>query len=232
MTTNIKILKRFSVPSTQSEAEKYVGKYENFALIAAKQTAGRGRNGRSFSSGLGGLYMSVRLSCDRPATDSTLFVLFAGLAVSRALAKQGIITTLKFPNDVKFKGKKLCGIICSSTLSGNRVTSVTAGIGVNVNSKIPKELEDIAISLKGLGIDKNRLAVDICEEFSSMLHSNDTATLLDEYRSLSETIGFDVTVDCQPKISGKAIDIDEKGFLLVEQNGIIKKVSYGDVTRS
>lgn len=233
MTENIKIIKRFSLPSTQSEAEKYIGKYPCFAVIARRQTGGRGRNGRSFHSNFGGLYMSLHLSCSRPAVDSTLFVIYAGLAVTRALEKQGINTLLKFPNDVKYQGKKLCGIICSSTLEGNSVVGVTAGIGININNKIPKELEDIAINLSDKHINRSKLIEDIIKEFYKMVNDiGGGKKLLGEYKEKSETIGHNVTVDCIPKLSGKAIDIDEKGFLLVECDGIIKKVSYGDVTRS
>lgn len=231
---NFKIIKKFSVPSTQSETEKYVGIYDNVAVIAKRQTKGRGRNGRTFVSPLGGFYMSARVSCKKAATKSTLFVLYSGLAVMRALSNQGIETKLKFPNDVKYNGKKLCGIICSSTLSGGLVTGATVGIGINVKNKIPKELEDKAISLKGKRIDKNKLAEDILGYLYDMISlEEDKDALLKEYKNASETLGNFVTVDCVPKISGKAIDIDENGFLLVEEeSGEIKKVSYGDVTRS
>ena len=230
---NFKIIKRFSVPSTQSEAEKYVGKYENFVVIARRQKSGRGRNGRAFASPLGGLYMSVHISCKKAAEDSTLFVLYAGLAVKNALSRQGVSTTLKFPNDVKYKGKKLCGIISSSTISGKTVTGATIGIGINIKNKIPDNLKDVAINLSDTKIERKRLVFDIISFlYESIAKEEDKAALLGEYRLASETIGSDVTVDCVPKISGKAIDIDEKGFLLVENNGIIKKVSYGDVTRS
>ncbi len=233
MTKKFKVIKRFSVPSTQSEIEKYAKKYPDVVLIAKRQTQGRGRNGRAFSSNLGGLYMSIRLKCYREASDSTLFVLYAGLAVSEALKNQGIETTLKFPNDVKYNGKKLCGIICSSKIEGKYVSSVTAGIGINLKNKLPDELCDIATNLSGKMIDKNKLVSDIAERFSTYVETDDKkGDLLTKYKSLSETIGYFVTVDSVPKITGKAIDIDEKGFLLVESCGIIKKVSYGDVTRS
>lgn len=228
-----KAIKRFSVSSTQSEAEKYLGKYENFVVIARRQKNGRGRNGRSFASPLGGLYMSVHISCEKAAEDSTLFVLYAGLAVKNALSRQGIETTLKFPNDVKYKGKKLCGIISSSTISGRTVTGATIGIGINIKNKIPENLKDVATNLSDTKIKRKRLVSDIVSYlYEKIAKKEDKAALLAEYRLASETIGQEVTVDCVPKISGKAIDIDEKGFLLVENNGIIKRVSYGDVTRS
>lgn len=130
------------------------GATEGVLISAEMQTAGRGRLGRSWFSPLhANLYFSVLL---RPAVDpvvATTLPLVVGLAVAEALmeAFPALTPKIKWPNDIWIQGRKICGILCEMQLSGERVSAVIAGVGLNVNltqAQFPEELRQTATALQ------------------------------------------------------------------------------------
>ncbi len=126
------------------------------AVVAEKQTHGRGRLGKEWTSIPGkGLYCSIITCPDVLPEQYAQLTLVAGVAVAEVLEKVlGRRCQLKWPNDIFFGGKKCGGILTESvevkngTLKGNRAAIV--GIGVNVNSELkdfPENLRDTATSL-------------------------------------------------------------------------------------
>ena len=115
------------------------------AYVAAQQTAGRGREGRSWVSEPGaGLWVTYFLEVPPPGA---LVSIAAGLAVTDAIeATAGLECMLKWPNDVLYQGKKLCGLLMQSRSTARGVAFVNFGIGINVNAS-PDELPDGATSL-------------------------------------------------------------------------------------
>ncbi len=115
---------------------------EGLLVRAGSQTAGRGRRGRSwFSPDSLNLYMTITLS---PPEER--YPLLAGVSVREALSLllDGPRLEIKWPNDIIFSGKKVCGILCET-----RGGITAAGIGVNVNQDAwPEGLGDTATSLK------------------------------------------------------------------------------------
>lgn len=107
--------------STNDTARSYP---PNSVIVAAEQTAGRGRLGRVWQSKRGNLFLSAVVPDYGPQTPLLAFV--TGLAVSDALADFGV--RLKWPNDVLLNGGKVCGILLERT-EENRII---VGIGVNV----------------------------------------------------------------------------------------------------
>ena len=104
------------------------------AFLVGEQTAGRGRRGTAWSSGRGGMYLSVLL---RPAIPATRFFglsFIAALAIRAELAtrlpEQTI--TLKWPNDILAGGGKVCGILLEA-----RGDAVVIGTGVNIAPVAP-----------------------------------------------------------------------------------------------
>ena len=90
---------------------------DNTAVIARRQTAGKGRLGRSFRSPEGGLYLSV-LWRGCPAGQLLTVTPLAAVAVCRAIEQTcGAVCGIKWCNDVVLNGKKLCGILTESSLS-------------------------------------------------------------------------------------------------------------------
>lgn len=209
-------------------------------VIAAKQTAGRGRKSRSFSSDEGGVYLSAwftpayfenRSLAPKEAVKS---VLFAGLAVCRMLDSFGIKGELKWPNDVLVGGRKLTGILSEMVASTEEIDRIVVGIGTNVDNE-PGFRTAVSLSeLKGMRIDRSEVAakildalVDIFQEF----FREGFEPLRREYLSRSCTVGWEVLVeDGKDKYEARALDVDEDGFLVVERAGERERVVVGDVT--
>lgn len=115
------------------------------AVAAGWQSAGRGRQGRSWISEPGNLHVSVLLRPD-PRTSVALLPLLAGVAVGEAVAEWGVQARLKWPNDVVVGERKLGGILAESSSSGGSIDHVVLGIGVNLVAPAP-ELGAIATSI-------------------------------------------------------------------------------------
>jgi BirA family biotin operon repressor/biotin-[acetyl-CoA-carboxylase] ligase len=101
-------------------------------LIAAEQTAGRGRRGRRWHSAPGdGLAFSLARVVRRPARELAALALVAGVATARALRALGAPVELKWPNDLVAGGGKLGGILVETRAAG-RGTLAVFGIGINL----------------------------------------------------------------------------------------------------
>lgn len=116
-------------------------------VIAEQQTAGRGREGRTWHSPVGGAWLGVLL---RPAhAELGVMALRVGLAVADAVdALLGRAETrLKWPNDVLLDDRKLAGILCEGRWHGDAVQWLAVGVGVNVRNAIPAPVARQAVAL-------------------------------------------------------------------------------------
>jgi BirA family transcriptional regulator, biotin operon repressor / biotin---[acetyl-CoA-carboxylase] ligase len=167
------------IPSTNAEMLLHSKEYEHGSvLVATRQTAGRGRSGRNWHSGEGGLYMSMLFKEIGRPSDYLPFVLLSALAVARTLklhTKENI--AIKWPNDVYASGNKICGILAESSVRG-RFAHLVVGIGINITNSVTGlehlrhpavALKDITYNspdpdqfLKELLVELNTLYVDFC----------------------------------------------------------------------
>src|SRR4030042_1586531 len=122
------------LPTTMETAKELVkkGAAEGTVVIAGRQTAGKGRIGRTWLSPEGSLAMSVILK--PPLENLPQLVMIASLAVVRAIKNvAGLDTRIKWPNDILINGKKVCGILIENEAKGGRGNFAIIGIGINVN---------------------------------------------------------------------------------------------------
>jgi len=110
------------------------GEAEGLAVLAGRQTAGRGSRGRSWESGAGNMALSVLLRPGVAAAQSGMFPLLAGVAVAEAIAEAApdAKAMLKWPNDVLIEGAKCAGLLIDAAQAGNRVEWLVIGMGINV----------------------------------------------------------------------------------------------------
>ncbi len=116
-------------------------------LIAEEQTAGRGRDGRTWHSPAGGVWLAMLL---RPArAELGAASIRAGLALADAVdALLGRAETrLKWPNDVLLGDRKLAGILCEGRWQGVALQWLAVGVGVNVCNAIPADVARRAVAL-------------------------------------------------------------------------------------
>ena len=149
---NVNVVHYKEVDSTNAEARRLSveGAESGLVVTAKKQTAGKGRRGRSWESPADeNLYFSVLLKPTIAPEKAPMLTLVMAYSVAKALQKEDIQVLIKWPNDLVLSGKKVCGILTEMNLSGVQVEDVIVGVGLNVNTmKFPDELEDKATSLR------------------------------------------------------------------------------------
>ncbi len=120
-------------------------------IITDNQTKGRGRQSHKWISIPGqSLTFSIILYPNAMPSQSNIYSLIAGLAITDCLNEYNIPAQLKWPNDILINGKKVGGILCESKISGGVIRSMVIGIGLNVNeniSELPEKLRKNATSL-------------------------------------------------------------------------------------
>jgi BirA family biotin operon repressor/biotin-[acetyl-CoA-carboxylase] ligase len=111
----------------------------NTVLIAERQSAGRGRAGRSWLSGDASLTFSLAWKFNRPLHALAGLPLAVGVALAETLDRLGVKVQLKWPNDLLKDGAKLAGVLIET--QGAPGGAVWAVIGIGVNLLLPDELE-------------------------------------------------------------------------------------------
>ncbi|MEM7621619.1 MAG: biotin--[acetyl-CoA-carboxylase] ligase [Planctomycetota bacterium] len=116
-------------------------------VTASQQTAARGRSGRSWSSGRGGVWLSALIpDCDAQIPPG-LTPLVAGAAVARAAERflPEATVQIKWPNDILVQGRKLAGVLCEREYTADKPAATVIGIGINVANALPAGLPPSAI---------------------------------------------------------------------------------------
>jgi BirA family biotin operon repressor/biotin-[acetyl-CoA-carboxylase] ligase len=180
-------------------------------VTAAAQTAGRGRQGRTWSAPAGRpLLMSLVLR-----DPHRLLPLAAAVAVAEAAATTGADARIKWPNDVLIGGRKVAGVLAEARPQDGWAV---LGIGVNVAvrpGELPEELRDIAATLGLESADVSGMLDRVLAELGRAL-ALDTPALLDAWRSRDALRGRPIM---WAGGRGVAAGIDGEGRLVVELDG-------------
>lgn len=215
--------------STQEDARQLAeeGASEGTLVISEEQTGGRGRMGKSFYSPQGkGIWMSLVLRPKQPLHLTQQLTLLTGVAVCRAIAKcTGVQTDIKWPNDILFQGKKVCGILLESATEDQRVRYCIAGIGISANMKeadFPEELRSVATSIRmagGTTVNRMELIQSIMEQMENLYelyNEQGFEPIASLWEALSGSVGREVHVQTiGDRFSGIATGLNEDGALLV-----------------
>jgi BirA family biotin operon repressor/biotin-[acetyl-CoA-carboxylase] ligase len=227
-----------SLDSTNREAgdQARSGATEGVTIVADEQTAGRGRQGRSWTSKKGtGLYMSLILRPQVDARELTLIPLIAAIAVHEVLLKVFTIEAdIKWPNDVLVDEKKICGILCEAVDTPLGL-AVIVGIGLNLSGDAPENATSIEEESE-TPTSPDHLASLVVEQIDGnyRLVGADNPHILSEWsRRSSYADGKDVTVDLGIEtFTGTTCGLEESGALRVRlSDDSIRIVQAGDVTR-
>ncbi len=228
-----------SLTSTQDKAKEFAKKgLSNIVVVADKQTQGRGRFRRKWHSSKGGLWISILL---KPGNiENIQYLTFAAaIAVVKSIKKIAKVNTkIKWPNDVHYEGKKLCGILTEGFFGKD--SHVIIGIGLNLSQNgFPDDIKETATSLKFI-TQKNfsreiflncisEKFFALCEKFFNCKNSDGILKLWKRY---CDTIGKEMTVSAKTgTFLGKAVGVDSDCNLLLKlKGGTIKKIVEGDIT--
>lgn len=232
-----------SVGSTNDYAKQLAIKgHDAMVLISDEQTAGKGRLGRQWASEKGtGIWMSLILKPDIIPSEAPKITQIAAAAMVSAIEKvTGESIQIKWPNDLIYNKKKVCGVLTEMSAELGGINYVIVGIGVNVNhTSFPEDLMDKAISLK-MGMNKQVSRKSIVVEFLSKFE-----LLYDDFidsGSLNQTVKIckehSILLDKEVQIITKShrrqvkvIDIDEDGQLVViNEENKEEAIFYGEVS--
>ncbi|MBR3156632.1 MAG: biotin--[Methanobrevibacter sp.] len=198
-------------------------------VIAEKQTAGRGRSGKSWESPLGGIWLSIILTPDVDYSKIPLITLATGVAVAKTLEEIGIENPeIKWPNDIMVNGKKVCGILTEAITNFNTIEHVIIGVGIDANLSIedfPEELQNTTTTLeREIGrVNENlliKLFLEELEKIIELFNSKCYEDILKEWRKRSYTIGkmVEVKKPFSRSYDAYAAGISKEGELIVEKH--------------
>ena len=206
--------------STNAQAAALARQGESLPLAvqALRQTAGRGRLGRSFASEEGGLYLSYAFRPRCALGQVPGLTLLAGLAAADALESLDCPRPgIKWPNDLYLQGKKICGILTEAVDAG--ALTVIMGLGVNLYNRLPPELPQAGrlADLMDGAPRPEALAPVLLEKLEAVL-SEPRESAMERYRAECITLGRRVAVTGADggTCSGLAVGIAPTGALLVE----------------
>ena len=142
-----------SLPSTLDAIHALAarGGQEGAIVVAEEQTAGRGRDGRTWHSPVGGVWFAMLF---RPRRAEIVAVsIRAGLVLADVVDDllgskgHGTRTQVKWPNDLLLDGRKLAGVLCEGRWQGDQLQWLAVGVGVNVCNPVPVEMAGRAVTL-------------------------------------------------------------------------------------
>lgn len=204
-------------------------------VVTGRQTAGRGRLGRTWVAPQGSsLLASVLLRPDVEASDAPALSLAAAVAMAMACGSAcGVEVRCKWPNDLLVGSRKIGGILPEASFAAGRLDHVVMGVGVNLLQRaedFPDELRSRATSVRmdGGRPDGPALLMDYLKNLRAAAGGSG---ILDRYRACSATIGRQVAATTRSggRIKGLAVDVDPSGALVVETDSGPQSVAFGEV---
>ena len=231
-----------TIDSTNNCARALAGCWaeEGTLVFAERQTAGKGRLGRSWiANPYENLTFSLVLRPTLPPEALNLLPLYAAVAVAEAVEHEtGLSIECKWPNDLLIGGKKTAGILLEGSLKEEGLEYVVLGIGVNVNqTSFPDDISPRATSLKAeAGRDIDRIL--LLREILKSLETHYTAIMKKGFRNLiplwlSRTTMLNKEISVTQDgtvISGIVKGLSPEGALILDAGGTEKTLFAGDVT--
>lgn len=205
------------------------------ALVAQRQTHGRGRAGRSWVSpgpkqNAENLCLSVLMDVPVPLAELPPLTLALGVAARRALS--GV--QLKWPNDLFLDGKKLGGILVEVAKGSNTLCTIVAGIGINLRMpqsiEIDQEFTDLA--RHGQYQSAHDLAPRIVTQFiaaAADYAKHRLTNFFNDWHDADALKGRELILSDDPMGNWRALGISERGGLLVGLGAQVRELVAGEV---
>lgn len=236
--------------STNTEVSRLPGDRQHaHAVLADRQTGGRGRRQRNWHSPPGGnIYLSLgwwfRMN-DWPLSTLPLVV---AVAVCRALGRSGLQEHgIKWPNDILVGGRKLAGILVELQSAGSGPALAIIGVGLNVRmpqagetglaALIDRPWTDLASALGSENAcpGRNQLAAWLLDEIMAALDSFEShgfAAFRSNWQDMDLLLGRNILVEQgDEEISGRARGVDKNGGLLLETSPSVVQVFHSGEVR-
>ena len=218
------------IDSTNDEAKRIEGIKDFHIFITEKQTKGRGRHGKKWSSpNTGNIYMTISTSQNTSQINpiSLISGLICKKAIDKLIRKPSIM--LKWPNDILFNDKKIGGILVETEINKENIKTII-GIGINLN--INKEeswwgdLSRFALESK-----RNELINLILTEFLNIF-DNSYDNWLDDWKKSCMHMNKEIEIFDGEHLQKKAIfkDIDAQGNAIIETKEGEEVIATGQIS--
>ncbi len=218
------------IDSTNDEAKRIESIKDFHIFIAEKQTKGRGRLGKKWSSpNSGNIYMTI---CTNKNTSqispiSLISGLVCKIAIDKLIKEPSIM--LKWPNDILFNEKKIGGILVETEINKKDIKTI---IGIGINLIIEKEESWWGdLSIFSLETKRNELINQILKEFLNIF-DNSYDNWLDDWKKSCIHMNKEIEIYDGENLQKKAIfkDIDTKGNAIIESKEGKEIIANGQIS--
>lgn len=201
-------------------------------VVADFQTCGRGQRGNSWEAEPGkNLLFSFVLYPDfLEARHQFLISQIISLSIKEELDTCTPDISIKWPNDIYWKDKKICGILIENNLMGQTISQSIAGIGININQEVFHSLAPNPVSLQQITGKQYRM-LDILgnmmhrvRTYYDLLRKDETVFITNRYQNaLFRKEGFHRYKDSDGDFSARIIGIEPDGKLILEDETLMKR---------
>ena len=211
-------------------------------IVAEKQTGGKGRLGRVWSSLKGGLYFTLFLTPKIDPMKASKLTQVAAAALVKVLRDKNINAEIKWPNDIYLNGKKLTGILTEMKCEIDCINYIIIGIGINVNidsSGFNDEVKETATSLlieEGHKFNRTEILTSFLNIFENLYVDvienddfSDVVSLCRKYSMLIDKQAY--WINGKNKVKVTCLGLNDNGELVVKtENGEEKSILSGEIT--
>jgi BirA family biotin operon repressor/biotin-[acetyl-CoA-carboxylase] ligase len=232
------------VSSTQEVAQRLAreGAPSGTVIVADEQEAGKGRLGRSWYSPPGtGLWLSFILRPNMPLHAVSQLTLLTAVAVLQAVKQVvNLPLSIKWPNDLLIRGKKVAGILMELKAEADQVHFVVVGIGINVNQSqedfpdpIKEKATSLAIENQAVVSRKNVIIqlLNVWEALYETYQRQGFGPIKSLWEKEADSLGKLITArTASGQVTGIAKGISDDGALLLQDGqGKILKIYSADI---
>lgn len=208
-------------------------KVEELTVVVADfQTSGRGQRGNSWESDSGkNLLFSIVIFPEfLEARRQFLISQIISLAIKEELDTYTTDISIKWPNDIYWKEKKICGMLIENDLMGRNISQSIAGIGININQETFHSSAPNPVSLRqitGKEFDLFEILKNIVlriQSYYSLLKKGNTESIVCQYEmSLFRKEGMHRFKDANGKFLARIICVEPEGRLILEDEKLNKR---------
>ena len=208
-------------------------------VVADYQTAGKGQGTNTWESEVGkNLLFSILIHPTMvPVARQFLLSEMGAVAIKSVLEKYTDGITLKWPNDVYWKDKKLCGTLIQTSIAQHHIKNCIFGIGLNVNqtefrSGAPNPVS--LVQILGYELDFEELLLEIVEAFKKtmelVLRADYNSIVALYHSALYRSHGFHTYRDAYGEFEGALVEVEDDGHLILrDRKGVMHSYAFKEV---
>ena len=208
-------------------------------ILADYQTAGRGQRGNSWESdSCKNLLFSFVLFPDfLEAKSQFLISQIISLAIKEELDNYTSEISIKWPNDIYWKNKKICGMLIENELMGKNICQSIAGIGININQEVFRSSAPNPVSLfqiTGKEYDLYEILGNMMiriQVYYHLLRENKTDLITDNYKNaLFRKEGLHMFKDKHGEFLAQIVRVESDGKLILKDDTqILREYMFKEV---